>query len=334
MPTLSELQVSQPHAVALFTQAMATGRLHHAYMLVGVHRTSTQELACAVAQALVCSAGSGDACGTCAGCRKFLGGNHPDVLHLVPNDKDTIPIASIREACGRLQLKALEAPTKVIRIDGADRMNPAAQNALLKTLEEPPGATCFLLSASRPRRLLPTIRSRCQLVHLTPPRCVDNTLTAAGIDAALAPWLAPLVNGDVARAQAWSEGGAAHVLCTLGNVLRPDASALALLDAAAELGGDKLHSELALAFLELRLRDALATGHGGDATPLAGLASIAAPARPVATVAALQRLRKLSSLHINRTMALEGVFFLWAGKGDRGPDSPNPGGAPHNRAGL
>src|SRR5688572_19934401 len=110
--------------------------MHHAYIIVGGTPSPRRALAFATAQALVCTSPvDGSGCGQCAGCRKLAGGNHPDVVHVTPNDNGVILIDTVREAAGRLALKATESRVKLIIVEHADRMNPQAQNAFLKTLE-------------------------------------------------------------------------------------------------------------------------------------------------------------------------------------------------------
>jgi len=117
--------------------------------------------AVAVAQALNCVHGGLDACGECAPCRKIVRGVHPDVLIVEPGDSGTIKIEQVREIVDRANYRPFEGRRRVVILDEADALVPAAQNALLKTLEEPPSTSVFILSTSRPDMLLPTVRSRC-----------------------------------------------------------------------------------------------------------------------------------------------------------------------------
>ena len=106
-----------------------------------------------------------DACGVCASCRRIARGVHADVLLIEPGDTGAIKIDQIREAIERTAYRPFEGRRRVVIVDGADAVLAEAQNALLKTLEEPPGSSSFVLVTSRPDVLLPTVRSRCQLLR-------------------------------------------------------------------------------------------------------------------------------------------------------------------------
>jgi DNA polymerase-3 subunit delta' len=120
----------------------------------------------------------GDPCGTCAACSRIARGVHPDVLVIEPGDSGSIKIEQVREAIDRAGYRPFEGRTRVVIIDDADALVGAAQNALLKTLEEPPAASVFLLVTSRPDLLLPTVRSRC-------PRLTFRSLSAEDVADAL-----------------------------------------------------------------------------------------------------------------------------------------------------
>jgi DNA polymerase-3 subunit delta' len=103
-----------------------------------------------------------DACGSCASCKRIARGVHADVLLIEPGDTGAIRIDQVRDAIERAAYRPFEGRRRVVIVDDADLMNQDAQNALLKTLEEPPAASTFVLVTSRPDMLLPTVRSRCQ----------------------------------------------------------------------------------------------------------------------------------------------------------------------------
>jgi DNA polymerase III subunit delta' len=102
-----------------------------------------------------------DACGVCAACTRIARGIHPDVLVLEPGDTGSIRIEQVREVVDRAAYRPFEGRRRVVIINEADALVPAAQNALLKTLEEPPSMSVFILVTARPDVLLPTVRSRC-----------------------------------------------------------------------------------------------------------------------------------------------------------------------------
>jgi DNA polymerase-3 subunit delta' len=109
-----------------------------------------------------------DACGTCAACRRIERGVHPDVIVIEPGDTGTIKIEPVRDVIDRAAFRPFEARRRVVILDEADAMQAPAQSALLKTLEEPPSASIFLLVSSLPDALLPTVRSRCPRIRFAP----------------------------------------------------------------------------------------------------------------------------------------------------------------------
>jgi len=143
----------------ILRRALASGRLAHAYLFEGAEGIGKRLTALALVRGIFCQEGSG--CGECPSCRKIDHNNHPD-LHLVEPDGTSIKIEQVRALQKDLSFRPLEAPRRVCVIDGADRLNPAAGNALLKTLEEPGGKALLILLTARPEAVLSTIRSRCQ----------------------------------------------------------------------------------------------------------------------------------------------------------------------------
>jgi DNA polymerase-3 subunit delta' len=143
----------------ILKRAVASGRLAHAYLFEGPEGIGKRLMALALVSALFCHEKSG--CGNCAACRKVDHHNHPD-LHILEADGSSIKIEQVRGIQKELSFRPLEAPQKACVIDGAEKMNPAAGNALLKTLEEPMGNALLILLTSRPEGVLSTIRSRCQ----------------------------------------------------------------------------------------------------------------------------------------------------------------------------
>jgi len=145
---------------------MAEKRLSHAYMLIGPDGPVRDEAARRLCAGLLCS-GQDAPCGTCRDCRKVFAGIHPDVT-TVKREKDEhgrlrreLVVSQIRSVVSDAYIAPNEAGRKAYVITEADRMNTAAQNALLKALEDPPGHACFILLSATADALLPTIRSRC-----------------------------------------------------------------------------------------------------------------------------------------------------------------------------
>lgn len=144
---------------------IASGHLAHALLFLGASGSGKKVLARETAAALMCDR-HGAPCGTCPGCRLYQSGNHPELITIEP-DNGMIRIGQIRQMQQQIYVKPVQADRWAVLILDADRMNPQAQNALLKTLEEPPQAT-LMLTASSLARLLPTIRSRCQIFRMPP----------------------------------------------------------------------------------------------------------------------------------------------------------------------
>lgn len=183
---------AQDRATGSLRAALARGTLHHAYLLGGPAGVGKGTVARLLAQAVNCEGGEGgpsgwraDPCGACGPCRKIEKGAHPDVLLLQeervmakagrwePEGGRTpsrdIVVAQIRDLTDRrLSLRLFEGRRRVVIVDPADAMNVQAQNALLKTLEEPPDDTTLVLVSAAPDELLPTIRSRCLRVPFGP----------------------------------------------------------------------------------------------------------------------------------------------------------------------
>lgn len=174
--------------------ARAADRLPHALLIAGPRGLGKRQLVEQLVRALLCTQPdpAGHACGQCADCRLVAAGSHPDLLRVGP-DPDSksgeIAIDPIRDLAERASLTPIRASRKLVTIDPADRLNAAAANALLKTLEEPAGAALLVLVAERPGRLPATIRSRCQRLRVPVP---EESVALA--------WLAPQLGGDPARA--------------------------------------------------------------------------------------------------------------------------------------
>jgi DNA polymerase III subunit delta' len=146
--------------------ALAKGRLHHAYLFAGPEGVGKRTLALALAKAIHCAERVDDFCGQCANCARIEDGNHPDVRTIEPlAGKKEISIQQIREIEKQLNFRSFSGRKKIAVLDPATLMNLSAQNALLKTLEEPPQDSLLVLVATNTGGLLPTLRSRC--LHLS-----------------------------------------------------------------------------------------------------------------------------------------------------------------------
>ncbi|NKB87329.1 MAG: DNA polymerase III subunit delta' [Acidobacteria bacterium] len=170
--------VGQSVVIRALQQAMERDRLHHALLLAGPEGIGKATTALVLAQALNCGAGGPrQACGTCVSCGKIARGLHPDVLWVGPDPKSIrvrqitprsqSPVPAGQTVTVFVGYTPYEGNRRVVVIDAAHTMNPEAQNALLKTLEEPPPSTTLVLVTAAPRALLPTVLSRCQELRLS-----------------------------------------------------------------------------------------------------------------------------------------------------------------------
>ncbi|MBS5150920.1 MAG: hypothetical protein Q4A63_05410 [Butyricicoccus pullicaecorum] len=142
-------------------------RFPQAVLLSGPQGSGTLEFAQAIAAALLCTSSDTRPCGACPSCLKLAHGTHPDLICLNEGDAE-IKVEHARNIRAEATILPNDGSRKVFILHGADHMNTSAQNALLKVLEEPPRYTFFLLTATQPELLLPTIRSRCTIYQLAP----------------------------------------------------------------------------------------------------------------------------------------------------------------------
>jgi DNA polymerase-3 subunit delta' len=178
--------------VSLLARAVARDTLPPAMLFAGAAGVGKRRMALALAQTINClnpqarraaaaaraSDIETDACGECASCKRIARGVHPDVIVVEPGDTGTIKIEQVRDVVDRAGYRPFEGRRRAVIVDEADALVHAAQNALLKTLEEPPSASVFVLVSSMPDSLLPTVRSRL-------PRLRFGPLSAAEVAEAL-----------------------------------------------------------------------------------------------------------------------------------------------------
>lgn len=194
----------QPGAVRLLRRAIEADALAPAYLFVGPSGVGKALTARAFAQALNCEQGPGAACGACTACRTIASGNHPDIFWARPEKRSrTISVETARECIRAMGLAPQLGRHRLAVFDEADCLNAAAQNALLKTLEEPSRRSLAVLVTAEPERLLPTVRSRCQVIRFRPldPATVAELLEHTGVAAPAAAVAAAAGEGSVARAR-------------------------------------------------------------------------------------------------------------------------------------
>ena len=160
--------------LSLLSRALARDSMPPAVLMAGPAGVGKRATAIAVAQAINCLQPRSspeferDACGECASCRRIARGVHPDVIIVEPGDSGAIKIEQLRSVIEQSQYRPFEGRRRVVIVDEADAAGADAQSALLKTLEEPPSGSIFILVSSIPDALLPTVLSRCPRLRFGP----------------------------------------------------------------------------------------------------------------------------------------------------------------------
>ena len=209
MPVLSDF-TGQGALYDGLIRTLDEGTFVHAYLISGAVGMGKRTLARLMAQHLLCT-GERKPCGECPACIQVRENNHPDVITVAPGKPLSpevkagmagIPVDEIRHVIGLIGQHTFVGGRRVVIIERAEKMNPPAQNALLKTLEEPLAGTVFLLLSESPELLLPTIVSRCRALklHPWPDDVVLRALAAHGVTGDLAKRALSVSGGSIGRA--------------------------------------------------------------------------------------------------------------------------------------
>ncbi|MBS3959429.1 MAG: DNA polymerase III subunit delta' [Xanthomonadaceae bacterium] len=303
--------------------AWRAGRLGHALLLCGPEGIGKRALALALAARLLCEGpAEGPPCGRCRACQLRQAGSHPD-LHLlsfeeVPNSspprlRSELLVDQVRVATATAQMTAQRGGVQLLLIDPADALNPAAANALLKTLEEPSPGRYLLLLSARPQRLPATIRSRCQRIELAlpaPPQALE-WLLAQGHAAGPATAALAAADGHPGLADAWlREGGLALREATLRDWAAVAAGQRAALGVAQAWMAEPATVALRLRFVADAALALARSAAGGPAT-VPGLTAPTDLAKLVAWFDQLNRLRRQLAAPLKHELALAGLLAGW-----------------------
>ena len=159
--------IGHENIIEYFQNAIAMDKVGHAYILNGAEKSGKMMLAEAFAAALQCEEQSSAPCGQCRSCRQAENRNQPDIIYVTHEKPNTLSVKDIRtQLNGDIVLKPYSSRYKVYLVDEAEKMNVQAQNALLKTIEEPPAYAVILLLTTNADEFLPTILSRCVRLDL------------------------------------------------------------------------------------------------------------------------------------------------------------------------
>lgn len=245
----------------------------HAYLFCGARGCGKKTLARLLAQALFCGAGEAERpCGHCPACKRFLSGNHPDARTVAPKGR-SIGVDDVRELIDYLSRRPYEGGWHVAIIERAEKMTPSAQNALLKTLENPPEDTVFFLLTETPGALLSTVRSRARLVRVSPLTCeaCAEALVRRGVEAKRAARLAGLAHGSVGRAlELGSDAGFEALLARSLTSLAALKGPASVAEAAAPFYEERERQEDLLEIFEIIGRDRMALENGVAPEALTG----------------------------------------------------------------
>lgn len=196
MTEAEQLQAKQPLLYQQFQKSFEHGRLAHAYLFEGDTGTGKNEVALWVAKRIFCTQlVDNNPCNQCINCTRINENEHPDVLRIAP-DGQTIKVEQIRALKAEFSKSGVETAQKVFVIEQADKMSTGAANSLLKFLEEPEGKVVAILETSSLAKILPTIQSRCQILHFQPlnKEKLIQALRIEGINQPTAELLVELTN--------------------------------------------------------------------------------------------------------------------------------------------
>ena len=295
-------------------RSVKAGRIAHAFLLSGPHGTGKRTCANYLTQTILCASPQAP-CGQCPACKKVLAGLHPDV-HVVGEEEKSISVDTIRALRDQLALRPFEADRHIALIPRADRMTAQAQNALLKTLEEPAGGNVFFLLTDQPGAMLPTIVSRCRRLRFSPvsvEACAE-ILAEQGVEPGRARLAAACAQGAVGRALeiAGDEDYLPLREKALSSLKALSGGKAGVARAISFLGEGKSAAARApewLEILEVVARDLMARENGG--TPYGDTGDLKLDGR--ALLLGVMETRKLAASNVSFLAALEKMYLALTG---------------------
>ncbi len=256
---------------AALSAAFDSHRFPHALILQGEAGCGKRTLALLIAQALVCRNSASAPCGTCPSCVRSAAGSHPDI-RIVEGSGVTrsLTVDAVKAVTADAYRMPEEADCNVYLLFMGQKTSEAAQNKLLKVIEEPPEGAVFILVCESAEQLLPTIRSRTQIFSLKPPALKEAAgfvCKKTGMDEERARQLAQLCGGNIGRMLAEAEGGesawAAEISAAMASGMM-DRWGDALMKAAVPLQKDRALCRETIERLEMIFRDACVLRAGGN----------------------------------------------------------------------
>ena len=199
--------------IAHLKKILDENKFPHAVIFSGIEGIGKRKIAEICAAVLLCeNPNDGEPCGTCESCKLMAEGTHPDFYFVESEQSKSAPnikIGQIRALQSEVALQPNHSNCRVVIIDGAEFMNNAAANCLLKTLEEPTGQTIFILISANRAGLLMTLRSRCGTVNFEklPADQIQNALELRGVDSERAKTISLIADGSLGRALKLEESG-------------------------------------------------------------------------------------------------------------------------------
>lgn len=246
-----------------FEKAIQLNKISHGYILNGEDGMGKMELAKSFAQMVQCESTGEKPCMNCHSCKQFLSGNHPDIIYVRHEKPGVIGVDDVRTGINSdILIKPYSSPYKIYIVDEAEKMSVQAQNALLKTIEEPPSYGIIMLLTSNAEGFLPTILSRCIVLNLKPvsDEEMEAYLNQQNIPSDRIPTLVKFSRGNVGKAMrmAQSESFTAMIDQIMTVLKRADQMNIhELLGFITILTGYKLEIKDCLDFMQMWYRDVL-----------------------------------------------------------------------------